>query len=148
MKIHNQTCIGRILIPCWWQFIVLLHNFHVKKGNFTVFLHLYGVPMRPVLSMSCSAYHRVTLKVTKWLTIVEECRINSSTKSISQSLSFIQLDEDEVAVSFNVISLYTNVRARKAIDICSDYLFSGKHKISPVSNATFKSLLEKAAGDV
>ena len=58
----------------------------------------------------------------------KECKINSSTSSISQSLSSIQLDEDEVVVSFDVISLYTNVRVREAIDACSDYLFSGKYK--------------------
>ena len=44
-----------------------------------------GVPMRPILSMPGSAYHRVALKVTEWLSVVEECKINSSTTSISQS---------------------------------------------------------------
>ena len=111
-------------------------------------VHKEGVPMRPVLSMPGSAYHRVALKVTEWLSVVEECKINSSTNSISQSLGSIQLDEHEVVVSFDVTSLYTNVPVREAIDVCSDYLFSGKYKLPPVSKATFKSLLEIAACDV
>ena len=94
-------------------------------------VHKEGVPMRPVLPMRGSAYHRVALKVTEWLSVVEGCKINSSTKLISQSLSSIQLDEDE-AVSFDVTSLYKNVPIREAIDVCSDYLFSGKCKIPPV----------------
>ena len=52
--------------------------------------------MRPVLSMPGSAYHKVALKFTEWLSDVEECKINTSTNSISQSLSFIQLDDEIV----------------------------------------------------
>ena len=52
------------------------------------------------------------------------------------------MDRDEVIVSFDVSSLYTNVPVREAIDICADLLYSGDHEQSPFGMATFKQLLE------
>ena len=111
-------------------------------------VHKADTPLRPVLSMPGSAYHKIARQVTEWLSVVDECKINSSTQSISESLRSIQLDEDEVIVSFDVTSLYTNVPVKEAIDVCSDLLFSGKYQLPPVNKATFKKLLEIATCDV
>ena len=111
-------------------------------------VHKKDTSLRPVLSMPGSAYHKIAVQVTEWLSVVDECKINSSTKSIADSLKSIKLDEDEVIVSFDVASLYTNVPVTEAIDVCSDLLFSGKYQLPPVNKPTFKKLLEIATCNV
>ena len=72
----------------------------------TAEVHKNTVPTRPVLSMPGSAYQKIGLQCTEWLSVVKECQVNSSTKSISESLKSITLEEDEVIVSFDGTSLY------------------------------------------
>ena len=105
-------------------------------------VHKSSVPTRPVLSMPGSVYHPIATLVTKWLNVVEECHINTSSKEIADSLKNVELDEDEVVLSFDVVSLYTNVPVQEAIEVCSDLLFSGKYELPPVDKETFKELLE------
>ena len=111
-------------------------------------VHKNDVPVRPVLSMPGSAYHKIALKVTEWLSVVEECKINSSTQTVCKTLESVQLDDDEVIISFDVSSLYTNVPVNEAIEVCSDFLYSGRYEIPPVSKATFKKLLELSTCNV
>ena len=76
------------------------------KGLHTQPARLYGlakvhkttIPARPVLSMPGSVYHPIANEVTKWLNVVPECQINTSTKKIADSLKNIQLDSDDVIV--------------------------------------------------
>ena len=49
-------------------------------------VHKKNTPVRPVLSMPGSAYHKVALKVAEWLSVVPQCKINSSSKSISDTV--------------------------------------------------------------
>ena len=63
-------------------------------------------------------------QVTEWLSVVEECKINYSTKSIVDSLSDINLERDHVLVSFDVSSLYTNVPVYEAMEECTNLLYS------------------------
>ena len=105
-------------------------------------VHKASIPVRPVLSMPGSVYHPIANVVTEWLKVVPECQINTSTKKIADSLKSVRLDDDEVMVSFDVASLYTNVPVREAIDVCADLLYSGKHELPPVDKGTFKELLE------
>ena len=88
------------------------------------------------------------MKVTEWLSVVEECKINSSTQAISRSAQSVQLDEDEVLVSFDVVSLYTNVPVAEAIDVCTELLYAGKYELPPVDKTTFKELLQIATCNV
>ena len=101
-----------------------------------------AVPTRPVLSMPGSAYHKIALQLTEWLAIVPECQINTSTKTIADSLSGITLEEDEEIISFDVSSLYTNVPVYEAISECADLLYSGQHKIPPIDKDTFIELMQ------
>ena len=105
-------------------------------------VHKNNIPARPVLSMPGSVYHSIALQVTEWLNVVPECQINTSTKKIADSLSSVELDEDEVIISFDVASLYTNVPVQEAIDVCTELLYSGEHKLPPVDKNTFKELLQ------
>ena len=101
-------------------------------------VHKATVPLRPVLSMLGSAYHKVGLQVAEWLSVVPECKINCSTKTISDMLGSIHLEDDEELVSFDVSSLYTNVPVMEAIDTCTDLLFNGEHD-PPVDRDTFQN---------
>ena len=112
-------------------------------------VHKENTPLRPVLSMPGSAYHKVAKKVAEWLSVVPECNINSSTKSVSDSLKNFQLNEDEELVSFDVTSLYTNVPVMEAINICTKKLYDmPDDKKPPVDRATFIKLTSIAACDV
>ena len=111
-------------------------------------IHKENVPLRPVLSMPGSAYYKIANQVTEWLKVVDECNINSSTKSISDKLKDIQLEEDEEIISFDVKSLYTNVPVKEAIHDCTELLFSGRYQKPPVDKGTFKQLLDICSCDV
>ena len=43
---------------------------------------------------------------------------------MSDDLKNHVVDDDECLVSFDIVSLYTNVPVREAIDVCADLLFS------------------------
>lgn len=72
--------------------------------------------------MPGSWYYRVAKKAADWLSVVDECKINSSTKSIVQSMKDIQLEWDEEIVSFDASSLYTNFPVDEVIHHCDDLL--------------------------
>ena len=80
-------------------------------------VHKDVIPLRPVLSMPGSCYHKTAVQVADWLSVVDECKINSSTEQISQMLKSVTLEEDEELVSFDVVSLYTNVPVLEAIQV-------------------------------
>lgn len=105
-------------------------------------IHKPNIPVRPVLSMPGSAYYKIAHQIAEWLSVVEECRINSSTKSIVDSLKDTKLQKDDILVSFDVSSLYTNVPVYEAMDECTNLLYSGRYKKPPVDKQTFKELLE------
>ena len=60
----------------------------------------------------------------------------------------VKLDEDEVMISFDVSSLYTNVPVEEAIDTCADLLYSGKYPKPPLDKQTFKDLVRLCTCDV
>lgn len=47
-----------------------------------------------VLSMPGSAYYKIGNQVSKWLSVINECKLNSSTKTISDCLPKIELEKD------------------------------------------------------
>ena len=111
-------------------------------------VHKKDTPLRPVLSMPGSAYHKIGKQIATWLSVVPECQINTSTKKICDSLKNVKLQPDEELVSFDVCSLYTNVPVKEAIGVCADLLFN-KHKIGlPVDRETFVKLAEIASCNV
>ena len=111
-------------------------------------VHKTDTPMRPVLSMPGSSYYKIANCVADWLSVVDECKINSSTKQISDHLHHVKLKDDEEVVSFDVKSLYTNVPVTEAIAVCTDLLFSGKYELPPVNKETFIELAKMASCDV
>ena len=111
-------------------------------------VHKTVVPLRPVLSMPGSCYYKTAVQVAEWLSVVDECKINSSTEKISTMIKSVSLEEDEELVSFDVVSLYTNVPVHEAIQRCADLLYCGKYEVPPVDKETFMELTRMASCDV
>ena len=114
----------------------------------TAKIHKKAVPVRPVLSMTGSSYHKIGTFVAESLSEVQECKINSSTKQISSILNKTKLSESEELVSFDVSSLYTNVPVNESIQVCADLLYSGKYKLPPVDKDTFVELAKLSSCNV
>ena len=66
---------------------------------------------------------------------------NSSTKEIADQLADIVLEDDKELVSFDVVSLYTNVPVNEAIVVCANLLYDGTLKKPPVDKDTFTKLI-------
>ena len=111
-------------------------------------VHKPGIPLRPVLSMPGSAYYEVAKQIAVWLKLVPECQINCSTESLVNHIKKTKLEKDEILVSFDVVSLYTNVPVLESINICANLLFD-KYKIGlPVDKDTFIELALLASCNV
>ena len=84
--------------------------------------------------------------MAKWLSFVPECNINSSTKEICNDLKNHQIKDNECLVSFDIVSLYTNVPVLEAIDVCADLLFNSMSL--DIDRDTFVELAKLASCDV
>ena len=112
-------------------------------------VHKKDIPVRPVLSMPGSAYHRVAEYVAKCLSVVPECKINASTKLISDKIKTVILENDEEIISFDVVSFYTNVPVREAIEVCTGSLYALPAGQRPdIDKETFIILAEIASCNV
>ena len=109
-------------------------------------VHKQDMPMRPVLSMPGSVYYNIAKQVASWLSHVPECQINCSTKEVCDTLSTVKLEDDEELISFDVVSLYTNVPVIESINVCADLLFN-KFTL-PIDKDTFIVLAKIASCNV
>ena len=83
------------------------------------------------------------------MSLVPECKINVSTKLICDDLRSVILKEDEEIISFDVVSLYTNVPVMEAIEVCTDLLFALPPDQRPsIEKDTFITLAKIASCDV
>ncbi|XP_066920782.1 uncharacterized protein [Clytia hemisphaerica] len=111
-------------------------------------IHKNGIPIRPVLSMPGSPYFNIAKQIADWLSAVPECKIDSSTKEIADQLADIVLEDDKEMVSFDVVSLYTNVPVDEAIEVCANLLYDGTLKKPPINKNTFTKLLNVCSKNV
>ena len=85
--------------------------------------HKSGIPLRPILSMTGSPYH----KLAKWLTkVLEPIRSKMAVHSLKDTFQFVQYIadkniNDQIMASFDVESLFTNVPLHDVISIIHDY---------------------------
>ena len=103
-------------------------------------VHKENTPLRPIVSMPGSAYQNIAKKIASWLSLVPECGINTSTSSVVENLK-TGIKEDEILLSFDVTSLYTNVPVKESILYCADLLFKKVH-FSSLDKDTFITLAE------
>ena len=73
-------------------------------------VHKTTIPLRPVLSMPGSPYFNIAEKVSEWMSVIPESKNQCNSKKISDQLRDLKLSEDEILISFDVVSLYTNVQ--------------------------------------
>ena len=111
-------------------------------------VHKESVPIRPVLSIPGSPYYKLAEKVAKWLSVIPESKINCSTQKTVDQLKNVKLDPEEVMISFDVSSLYTNVPVNEAINDAANLLYSGRYETPPVDKETFIALTKLAVTNV
>ena len=70
-------------------------------------------------------YYKVAKKITEWLSVIPESKINNSSKQTVDNLKNISFDHGEVVISFDVTSLYTNDPVKEAIFKAAEKLYSG-----------------------
>ena len=104
--------------------------------------HKDGVPVRPIVSMTGSAYERVS----KWLaTLLKPIEKAFTTRCVDDSFTFVdQLSTlaapNSVLVSFDVSSLFTNVPVSETIDIIIDEVKRAPG-LCPIPPDSLRSLL-------
>ena len=82
------------------------------------------------------------------ISVLPEAKTNCSSRQTVDDIKELQLDDDEVLVSFDVSSLYTNVPVKEAIIEATEKLYSGNVKSPPVDKDTFILLAELSTTDV
>ena len=110
-------------------------------------VHKQKTPLRPVLSLPGSCYENLTNHLSKWFDKIEEAKIETSTINIKRDLMEVNLEEDEVIVSLDVKSLYTNVPVLESIELAADILYNSE-ELPPADKETFKDLMRMAVTDV
>ena len=86
-------------------------------------VHKSNIPLRPIVSIPGTSYHKIGKFKSHWLDKIPENKIETSTSSLKNDITKIKLDADERLVSFDVSSLYTNVSVAEAIEMASVKLF-------------------------
>ena len=104
--------------------------------------HKENTPLRPVLSMCGSVYYNIAANIARWLSVIPEAKINSSTEQMVNDIKGLTLEAHEVLISYDVVSLYTNVPVDEAITKAVDLLYSGKFidNEPPIDKSTFLKL--------
>ena len=110
-------------------------------------VHKAGTPLRPILSLPGSMYEPLTKELAKLLDRVQGTQIECSTSSVKEGLADLDLEEDEVLISLDVESLFTNVPVHAIIQQAADDLYETDAE-KPFTKPTFIKLMEMAVSDV
>ena len=97
-------------------------------------IHKPSIPQRPILSMCHSAQH----SLAKWLVEVlnpvlkfySGCCVKDSFTFSSIIRRLPVCNESQFLVSFDVVSLFTNILLDETISICTDFLYRGPSTIA------------------
>lgn len=114
--------------------------------------HKSNVPLRPILSMVGSAYHKVAKWIARYLEPVSllyggNCIRDSFT--FADTIRNVDLDESEISMcSFDISSLFTNVPVQETIEICANELYGGVLPSPPFSRSSFVKLMRLITCDV
>ena len=128
---------------CWKIYICTKANWYRRRSMslFVLFgsqrprmyglpkIHKPGIPPRPILSMCHSAQH----SLAKWLVDVlnpvlefySVCRVKDSFTFSSLIRRLPVCMESQFLVSFDVVSLFTNIPLDETISICAVFLYRG-----------------------
>ena len=110
-------------------------------------VHKKENPLRFVLSIPGSCYHKLNKLLTPFLQKIEGANIETNTNGARKTLEQIKLEKDEQILSLDLKSLYTNVPVKEAIDIALRSLYARDDK-PDIPRLTMKRLLELAVTNV
>ena len=112
-------------------------------------VHKQITPVRPIVSMPGSAYHRLAVELGCYLNRLPQANINVNVPKVQESITSLSLESDEDLVSLDVVSLFTNVPVKEAINIAANELFNNENIEKPcMSQSTFVKLLEMVSVNV
>ena len=89
-------------------------------------VHKEGIPPRPVPSLPGSCYEKLTNELSKLFEDLPEAQIECSTQKIKEEISKLSLEQDEILVSLDVRSLYTNVPVDESIAQAANLIYQRK----------------------
>ena len=97
-------------------------------------IHKPGIPLWPILSMCHSAQHSLAKWLVEVLNPVLEfypgCCVKDSFTFSSIICHFPVCIESQFLVSFDVVSLFTNIPLDETISICTEFLYRGPSTIA------------------
>ena len=87
-------------------------------------MHKPGVPIRPIVSYSDSPLYNHNKYIDNILNAYVKVKTNNSKNSatLSKCIKNIPIEDDEIMVSFDVTSLYTNITMVDSLNIIKDYV--------------------------
>ena len=97
-------------------------------------IHKSGIPLRPILSMGHSAQHSLAKSMVAVLSPILEfypgCCVKDSFTFSSIIRRLPVCMESQFLVSFDVVSLFTNIPLDETISICTDFLYRGPSTVA------------------
>ena len=109
-------------------------------------VHKEGAPLRPVVSMIKTAEYNLAKYLVKIINdVMPTTYMLSSTRSFVNQISSFDFLPSHVLVSYDVVSLFTNIPLNETIDIVCNYVYQ-QHSPPKYSKETFKKLLQIATG--
>ena len=109
-------------------------------------VHKEDTPLRPVVLMIRTAEYNLAIYFVKIINDVlpTTYMLNSTGSFVDQICSFY-FQPSNVVVSYDVVSLFTNIPLNEAIDIVCNYAYQ-QHSPPKYSKETFKKLLQIETG--
>ena len=110
-------------------------------------VHKKETPLRPVLSIPGSCYHKLNKFLTPFFQKIEGANRETNTNDARKTLEQIKLDKDEQILSLDIKSLDTNVPVKEAGNIALQLLYARDDK-PDIPRTTMKRLLKLAVTNV
>ena len=110
-------------------------------------VHKLNTPLRPVLSLPGSSYYNLNKVLAKFFEKIEGENIETNSLDAREILESTNLEPNENLISLDVMSLYTNVLLKEAIDIALRKLYEQDEPPS-IARKSMKRLLNMAVSQV
>ena len=109
-------------------------------------VHKEGTPLRPVVSMIRTAEYNLARYLVKIINdVMPTTYMLCSTGSFVNQISSFDFQPSHVLVSYDVVSLFTNIPLNETIDIVCNYVYQ-QHSPPKYSKETLQKLLQIATG--
>ena len=110
-------------------------------------VHKDNAPLRPVLSLPGSCYHKLIKVLSRFFDKVHGANFETCTSAMKELLASSTIDEDETIIFLDVKSLYTNVPVQEAIIHAVECLYSSEC-VPEFEKNVFIQLMKLAVTDV